>query len=304
VPSISTAAPARREKSLSESLHGAAKDAYQSAELLFNSRDFRGAIAEYQQAYDLSKDARLLYNMAIAQKELREYARMQASLVRYKVEVAASISPEDQAAVDSALAAIQNLVGRVAVNVNIAGAKITLDGESVGNSPLATPLVIDLGKHTLSAEAPGFEVGTKSIEIAGGTETSVALVLVPEVKTGQLVVAAEPSSTILIDGNVAAQERFDGKLPAGAHEVRVTAQGKVPYKAEIDLREKETRTLQVTLLNEGHGTLWPWIAGGVVLAAGAAVGGYFLFKPKDETIPVPTGPNNVGFVHFATWRMP
>jgi len=35
--------------------------------------------------------------------------------------------------------------------------------------------------------------------------------------------------------------------------------------------------------------VWPWVVGGVVVAAGAAVGGYFLFRPHDQTSPVPNG---------------
>ena len=58
----------------------------------------------------------------------------------------------------------------------------------------------------------------------------------------------------------------------------------------MDLRDDETRSLDVTLENESHGgRVWPWIAGGAVVAIGAAVGGYFLLKPGDQTTPVPAG---------------
>jgi hypothetical protein len=48
--------------------------------------------------------------------------------------------------------------------------------------------------------------------------------------------------------------------------------------------------VSVALEDERHGGLiWPWVAGGVVVAAGAVLGGYFLFKPQDQTAGVPPG---------------
>jgi hypothetical protein len=35
--------------------------------------------------------------------------------------------------------------------------------------------------------------------------------------------------------------------------------------------------------------VWPWVVGGAVALAAAAVGGYFLFRPHDSTSPNPTG---------------
>jgi hypothetical protein len=83
----------------------------------------------------------------------------------------------------------------------------------------------------------------------------------------------------------------------GPHEVEVTAPGKTAYKAGVDLHDRETRTLQVTLRPEGRGAVWPWVVGGAALAAGAAVGAYFLFKPSDQVAAPPTG--DLGSIHLA-----
>ncbi|MEO6599545.1 MAG: hypothetical protein ABIQ16_06705, partial [Polyangiaceae bacterium] len=57
-----------------------------------------------------------------------------------------------------------------------------------------------------------------------------------------------------------------------------------------DLLPGGSRTLQVALVDEGSNRpLWPWLAGGAVLAAGAAVGAYFLFKPDDTPGSQPSG---------------
>jgi hypothetical protein len=97
-----------------------------------------------------------------------------------------------------------------------------------------------------------------------------------------------------------AKERFDGRVTIGSHEVEVTAPGKTAYKAGVDLHDRETRTLQVTLKGEARAPLWPWIVGGTVLAAGAVVGGYFLFKPSDHVEAPPSG--DLGSLHLTGWR--
>src|SRR5580692_4533566 len=103
---------------LAKSLTGAARDDFDSAEVLVSNGDFVGAYAKFGQAYDLSKDPRLLFNMAVCLRNQHDYAGMQALLVRYKSEAAQTISPREKSEVDSALATIQNLVGAVKVSVS------------------------------------------------------------------------------------------------------------------------------------------------------------------------------------------
>jgi hypothetical protein len=191
--------------------------------------------------------------------------------------------------VDEALAAIKNLVATVDLTANQAGATVLVDGEAVGTTPLTAPLTVDLGRHTIALKKARFELAEQTIETPGGSTTAVLITLHEQRHVGHLLVTADESATIVVDGSFAGEGRYDGQLAPGAHEVRVTKPGKMPYEAGIDLRDGETRTIQVTLENERHGTSWPWIVGGVAVLAGAAVGGYFLFQPHDEKGPAPTG---------------
>jgi len=290
----------RSEKPLVESLQGSAKDAYTSARLLFDNNDFAGAIAKYEQAYGLSKDPRLLFDMAICQKNLRDYARMQNLLRQYVREAGSGISAEDKSAVEGALAAIKNLVATLKFGVSEAGATVVLDGDLIGVTPLGGTRSVNLGKHAIVVRKAGFDKVEKTIDVVGGSETEVAVTLSPEVHLAHLVVATDAQATIVIDNATTSKGRFDGQVSPGAHDVRVTELGKTPYKADIDVRDGETRTLQVTLSDEAKKAIWGWIIGGAVVATGAVVGGYFLLKPKDEKIPVP--PGDFGNVPFASLR--
>lgn len=273
--------------SLADSLQGPARQAYDSAKLLAANHDFVGALTEFRHSYELSKDPRLLFNMAICEKELRHYGRMEVLLGQYLSEGnAALISPENRATALEAMNAARPLVATLRVSVNEAGASVTVDGEPVGKTPLVTPVRVDLGRHTIAVKKEGFDSVEQTIETPGGSDTPVTITLTAPKHAAQLVVVAEAEATVAVDEQVVGKGRFDGMIPAGTHEIRVTLAGKLPYQTQIELHTGETRTMEVTLEGEHKRPIWPWIAGGAVLAAGAVVGGYFLFKPEDHGTPL------------------
>src|SRR5437016_6190653 len=67
--------------SLSETLSGDAKSAYDAAKVLFGDGDFASAALKFRSAHDLSNDPRLLWNIAACEKNLRHYAKV-VSLVQ------------------------------------------------------------------------------------------------------------------------------------------------------------------------------------------------------------------------------
>ena len=294
-PPMTTATPAP----LSSALEGPAKQAYESAKLLATNHDFAGALAEFKHAYLLSTDPRLLFNMAICEKELHHYARMRSVLEQYLHEGAKVATQDSLSAAQDALTAIKPLVAEVTLHVNEAGAEVSIDGEVVGTTPLAGPVPIDLGTHEVTVKKEGFEPFEDRIETAGGAAASLSVSLKPERHAAQLVVSAQDDATIVVDGNAVSRGRFDGQVPAGPHDLSVSAPGKRIYKLALDLRDGETRTLQVALEDEPHGgSAWPWILGGVVVAAGATTGAYFLLKPRDSSSAGGVPPGTFGTVRL------
>ena len=69
-------AAARAPKPLSDTLTGSAKIDYDAGKLLFSDGDMAGALVKFKSAYDTSKDARLLWNIAACEKSLHHYARV------------------------------------------------------------------------------------------------------------------------------------------------------------------------------------------------------------------------------------
>jgi hypothetical protein len=173
--------------------------------------------------------------------------------------------------------------------------QIAIDGQPA-LAASATAVAVDPGRHTIRFEAPEQPPFEETVVVLEGERhKQVTAVLGPRVEQaplGRIVVSTDSAATVKVDDKETTGGRFDASLAVGSHEVSVSEPGKVPYRTEIEIRAGETRMLSLSLMDEKRsgGTLWPWIVGGVAVAAGATVGGYFLFKPQDvTTTSVPAG---------------
>jgi len=267
---------------LSESLWGDARDAYQAAGERLAAHDFAGALGKYEQAYEVSHDPRLLFNMAICERDLHAYARMQGLLLRYEREAGDTLNPEQRADIAAALAAIHSLVGTVKLAVNEVGADVSVDGERIGVTPLAAPFTVDTGVHAIRVTKPGFDAAEQNIDVPGGDQETVAITFVALVGAARLIVSSDAAATISLDQKPLARGRFDGRVPSGLHDILVTENGKRAYQAQVSLTDGDIKSLQIALVDTPRPVLWPWIAGGAAVVAGAIVGGYFLFKHDDS----------------------
>ena len=288
---------------LAAALEGPAKDAYDAAKLLVLNNDFAGALTKFQQAYDLSKDPRLISNMAVCEKNLRHYASAKTLLERYFRVAGGRMTPEERVSVSEAVDAIRNLVGSLKLTVAPAGTTLFVDGVAAGTSPFLLPVFVDLGKHVLTFKHPGFDPLEQAIEVPGGNTTDLAFALTASVHVATLTVATENDASVTIDGAAAGTGRYHDKVSAGPHTVRVTANGKQPFELELELHDGETRTLEVTLKDEKR-LVWPWVLGGSVLvAAGLGVGAYFLFQPTTHVAAIPLGSLGEGSVQLKHGRL-
>jgi hypothetical protein len=279
---------------LADSLTGPAKEAYEAGKRIYALDDFAGAAVKFKVAYDLSKDYRLLKNVAACERALLHYARAYNLLDQYLREGGDKLLPDQISAARESMEALREFYSLVRATIEPAGALVRLDGVELGKAPLA-PFAVDLGAHVLRVEAPGYKAADTKLDVPGKTDLSISITLQREVVVApKLSVVAGASDAITIDGVAAGVGSFTGALKPGSHLVRVTAAGKKPYEAHMELAPGAVRTLQVTLVDDeavggGGVPTWLWIAGGAAVASGLAVGGYYLFKPSDQAGSRPSG---------------
>lgn len=286
VPGPTEAAPAEEApKPLAESLRGMPKADYISGRVLFEDGDYAASLIKFQNAYEVSKDPRLLWNIAACQKALRRYARVLKLLEQYVSEGGPLLTDQDRLDAQSVVSAVQPLVSKLSVASTPSGAEVVVDDESAGVTPLENRLV-DIGTRRVVLRLRGYEDYSAPVSVKGGETLALDAALKKVVHEGTVTVHARPGHLITIDGKGVGDGRWTGALSSGPHTLRVTAPGYRAYQVEISVRDRGSRTIQVELEKEPAAGIpsWLWVAGGVVLVSGATIGGILLFS-KEETVP-------------------
>jgi hypothetical protein len=268
-----------RQVPLSDSLMGQAKLDYEAARILIDDQDYGGASVKFRQAFDHSGDVRLLWNVAVCEKNLRHYANVLRLLERYQREGGANMTAAQRREVQAVLDTVRTLISAVHLTVDQAGAAVYVDDQQAGTTPLSEPLLVDLGSRRIRITKSGFQDHVIVHNFTGGSELTFNVTLEPEVREGRLSVFSESGTTISVDGKLVGGGHWEGSLPEGEHSLRVAASGMQTYQSELAIRAGEARTLHVSLQPEASGVpAWVWISAGVVVAGGLAAGGYFLLR--------------------------
>jgi hypothetical protein len=243
-----------KPKTVREELPEAARKDWDAARDLLDTSDFAGALVEYQRAYDESKNPRVLYNVAVCQKNLRHYARAEATFKRELTDGAGKISPQEEADVKAAIQALDPFVSTLEVTANETGATLLVDGEAFGQTPFDKPVPIDVGAHEVRLHKDGFVDAVQTITIAGGTPAKATLNIDPAVKksTVNVTVTGAPGANVLIDGIDMGQAPFKGDVVAGRHTFEGRAPGFVPARQTVDVVYKQPLNLALDLAAERH----------------------------------------------------
>jgi hypothetical protein len=234
-----------RTRSLADTLTGSAKADYTAGKAAFQDGDTVGARIKFQAAYDLAKDPRLLWNIATCLKAERHYARVIALVRRYVAEGGALLTPADAKDAQDLIAALIPFTAKVTVQASEEGAEVSVDGEP--KVPLTTtPLVLDVGERHIRVTRDGFAPFETAYMVSGNEGTLVAK-LEKVVHEGRLTVNAPTNATVSVDEVPLGIGRVDHVVAAGSHTIRITAPGMRPYKGDVVLLDKESRTLEITL---------------------------------------------------------
>lgn len=222
-PATAHAAPAIRDELPSE----ARKD-WDAARELYDARDFQSALVQFERAYELSRNPRVLFNIGVCWKELTRYAAAVRVWER-QLEFADRLSPEDVERVKSAIAAARPFVSTLSVQVEEPDALLSIDGHPVGKSPFLGPVPIDVGRRRVTLQKEGFSPAEATVDVVRGTPSSVVLKLEPLVKmsTVSINVTGAHGVTLFVDGRELGGAPFTGSIPAGPHTFEARAQGYV-----------------------------------------------------------------------------
>ena len=258
-PAVALARPgalvlAAPKKPLRDTLTGEAKAAFLRGVTLFNAKNPSGALAEFDSAYQLSHEPRLLFNMALAQRDLLHYAAALTLLRRELAEGEGNLADDDRKTAQQVIDGLKQYVAALTVTSGEADAEIFVDEIDTGKkTPLTEALTVDVGERAITLRKPGYLDGTRKVTIAGSAPASVEVPLEVIERRGKLVVRAlgAPAATVYVDGKEGGPAPWEGEIKAGEkHNVEIRARGFVTESRSQEVDFRGTSVLEVTLRPE------------------------------------------------------
>lgn len=161
---------------------------YERGIQLFNEENYDAALFEFERAYELAPSYKILYNMGRIQRQQNNYAAAMRSYARYLREGGAGVPAERRTEVEAEMAVLKPRVASVKVTVNVDGADVyaddipvctaTIESACVGKSPLQAPIIVNGGRHKITATKPGYAPATSLVSVVGSDSIDVKLELV------------------------------------------------------------------------------------------------------------------------------
>ncbi len=149
------------------------KKHFDLANKLYQEQRYDDALVEYDTAYELSKNWKILYNRAQCLVLLKREPEAINSFERYLAEGGNEIPSARRESVKADIADLKNRLGRVAVEGAPPGAKIRLDKVYIGTTPMA-PFEVGSGTHDLEVTpAAGGTPFKSNIKVTAGNVTAI-----------------------------------------------------------------------------------------------------------------------------------
>jgi hypothetical protein len=219
-----------------------AREHFDRAMALVDQGALEQAIVEFQRAYDLMPHYTVLYNLGQAYVTLGKPIEAVDAYTRYLEEGAERVTKARRAEVESELSRQKAKIGEVTLSVEPPGAKVSVDGKDVGEAPLAQPVRMAAGRHSIEASLAGHGPATRQVSVVGQGHETVELVLrpvsePPEAKGLLGVDCPVPDVSVNVDGTAVARTPLAAPQPvtAGAHRVSFSRAGYVSHEQTATL---------------------------------------------------------------------
>jgi hypothetical protein len=144
--------------------------------------DWAGALTLLKDVAAVKSTPQVRFNMALCEEKL---GKLVAALGDYELAAAdARAEKADQVAeeVEGRLESLRQRIPKLTVKrgSGAESAAVVVDGVSIGEQVIGTPMPTDPGPHTVEATAPGFKPFRKSVRLAEQQSESIEVMLEPE----------------------------------------------------------------------------------------------------------------------------
>jgi hypothetical protein len=260
------------------------KSLVQQARAAYKNGLYETAARQFAQAFELSGNAKYLYDAAISFQQVQSWDQCIGYMGRY-LELA-PISPKRDRARNARdnCAARQNKSQQLSIETTPIGASVKLGNVQ---SPIVgtTPLRLDLppGVQRVFIEKAGYESVIRDIDLKKGTPLRLSVDLRELNAQGYLFVDSSISgATVFLNGQSKRLTPFDKAitLKAGLYQLHINRTGYQPWTRQIQIEALTVHHVPVRLNAVGRATTWRTPTGWVsqVLGALSMTGAYVAMK--------------------------
>lgn len=209
--------------------------------------EWDAAVSEFLKSRQVLPTSTNTYNAAVA---LRKANRFDESLDMYEALLVEfpEIPPAEKQLAEREREQLRASVGVIELEGGVPRAKIVVDGRERGVYPMAAPLRVGAGSHTVRVSADGYLPFEARIDVVGGQTARVRIVLAALTAAGRLSVSEQTGKAleVVVDNAAVGSTPWEGALAPGEHTVLLRGEGNVgtqPVRPNISLEQVVTLNL-------------------------------------------------------------
>jgi len=137
-----------------------ARTHFQQGVELYEQGDYEAAAIAFNRAY-----------------ELKHYALALGAFTRYLAEGGDAVPPERLTKVKGEIKRLNALVGMIYLDCPLTDARVQVDNETRGTTPLDGPIFVDIGKHEVIVKHGAKELLREVVRVAGGQRVELEVIV-------------------------------------------------------------------------------------------------------------------------------
>jgi hypothetical protein len=209
---------------------------------------------QFQRAFELSRNPRVLFNIGVCEKSLQHYSRAIARWNQQLADGGDQVPPDEMQQVRDAIATLQPYVSTLEITANQPGATLSIDDQVIGETPMLGPIAVDVGKRVLKLTKQGFQDKVIELTITAGAPGRASFMLEPLVRksTVSIAVLGARGVHISIDGVDMGLAPYKGEVVAGRHTIEARAPGFVTVRQTHEVIFEKPVDMILSMAAERH----------------------------------------------------
>jgi PEGA domain len=160
---------------------------------LYEQGDIAGALEKFQAAYATFPSPKLMFNIGQADRDLHRHLEALEAFEKFLTD-SPDASPEMIADARKSVNELQKKLGQIQIDCMTSGSEVSVDGKSVGRTPLPGLIWATPGHHQITAKHESVAPAVEEVDVKAGAVSNVILRLVaPMAASPVLAPAAAPA---------------------------------------------------------------------------------------------------------------